>query len=91
MVWGARVRGRHCFHLKLLLLPLIPGQLPHHYHPSCWQVGADSVVRSLALAGLRIVEAPAAEAHTALSGTPLEPYANPCHPHARPGELNTSS
>ncbi|GAB4815191.1 hypothetical protein N2152v2_002237 [Parachlorella kessleri] len=52
------------------------------------QVGADSVVRSLALTGLRIVgEAPAparAAAHAVLTGTPQEPYVNPRHPAARP-------
>lgn len=42
------------------------------------QVGADSVVRSLALTGLRL-----AGEHVALSSTPAEPYANPLHPQAR--------
>lgn len=60
------------------------------------QVGADAVVRLLAQTGLDIVgavpatmAAPSAAAtagHLVLSGTPQEPYANPRHPDAQPGE-----
>ncbi len=58
------------------------------------QVGADAVVRSLALTGLRVVgqaPAPSPGAHVALTGTPLEPYVNPRHPDARPGNNGVSA
>lgn len=55
------------------------------------QMGADSVVRSLAVAALRIAGEEggslAGSSHLALSGTPQEPYVNPRHPDARPGRV----
>lgn len=92
-------------HQLLLLMLSTVSNLQYHY-PSL-QMGAESVVRSLARRGLEVVgQLPPSSSGGAaassgapgssgsgwssgapsppLMGTPLEPYANPTHPSARP-------